>query len=47
MLIENKTGFNAMTIIEKIDRDANIFAGYDVKNERICDVVDEGIVDSF
>lgn len=36
-----------MTIIDKIESDANIFAGYDVKNERICDVVDEGIVDSF
>ena len=36
-----------MSVIDKIDQEANIFAGYDVQNERICDVVDEGIVDSF
>lgn len=48
MLIENKTGESAAHILQKIEADSeNLFAGFDVKNERICDVVDCGIVDSF
>lgn len=48
LLIENKTFQNAAGIIDKIDNDGlNIFSGYNVKTDKVCDVVDEGIVDSF
>ncbi len=46
-MIENKTGKNAASIIEKIENSDMLFSGYDVKRECVCDVVDEGIVDSF
>lgn len=48
ILIENKTAKSSAHILDKIEQDGdNMFAGYCVKTERICDVVDEGIVDSF
>ena len=46
LVIENKTGKSAAYTIEKIENEGSIFAGYDAKNEQICDMVEEGIVDS-
>ena len=56
-VIENKTGETCGHIIEKIEREGSFFAGYDVKNckswifidflERVCDMIESGVVDSF
>ena len=51
MLIENKTGRSSAHIIDKLAQkveEGNLFAGFDVKNERIVDdMMEEGIIDSF
>ena len=48
LLIENKTAKDSSPIIDQIQNDdLNIFSGYCVKTEKVCDVVDEGIVDSY
>ena len=47
LVIENKTALNSATILRQIEQENNMFAGYDVKEERICDMVEEGIVDSL
>jgi chaperonin GroEL len=48
LLIENKTCESAAHTLEKIGNDTeNMFSGFDVKTMRICDVVDNGIVDSY
>jgi chaperonin GroEL (HSP60 family) len=57
-VIENKTGETCGHILEKIEKEGNFFAGYDVKNcnktftiyfilERVCDMVESGVVDSY
>ena len=46
LVIENKTGKSAALTIEKIENEGSIFVGFDAKNEKICDMVEEGIVDS-
>ena len=56
-MIENKTGEDCGFILEKIEREGNFFAGYDVKNgkvslnrffiEKMCDMIEAGVVDSF
>ena len=49
LLIENKTGNSAAHIMDKIEQNVpmHMFCGYDVKNEVLVDVVDQGVVDSF
>lgn len=47
LVIENKTALNSARIIEKIENEGNIFTGFDVKNEQLCDMIEEGIVDSL
>ena len=37
----------SQSIIEKIATDGGLFTGYDVRKECICDMVEEGIVDSL
>jgi len=46
-VISNKLGGESAPIIEKIDREDNIFAGFDVKTQEVCDMADRGIVDSL
>ena len=46
LVIENKTALNSAKIINQIEEDGNIFTGYDVQNERLCDMIEEGIYDS-
>lgn len=49
LLIENKTGSSAAHIMDKIEQNTenHMFCGYDVKDEKLVDVVDQGVVDSF
>lgn len=47
ILIENKTGQSSAGIIQKIEEDGDLFTGYDVREEKLVDMVDEGIVDSY
>ena len=46
LVIENKTALNSAKIIRQIDEDGSIFTGFDVQNERLCDMIEEGIYDS-
>ncbi len=47
LVIENKTALKSATILRKIEEEGNMFAGFDVKEEKICDMVEEGVVDSL
>ena len=47
LVIENKTALNSARIIEQIESEGNMFLGFDVQQERLCDMVEEGIVDSL
>ena len=47
LVIENKTALKSATILRKIEEEGNIFAGFDVKEEKICDMVETGVVDSL
>ena len=46
-LIENKTALESANIIEKIASEESLFVGYDVRREKVCDMVEAGIVDSL
>ena len=46
-VIENKTALNSAVIIDRIEADGNLFTGFDVKREVLCDMVEEGVVDSL
>ena len=46
LVIENKTALNSALIIEKIEKEENIFTGFDVQKEQLCDMIEEGVVDS-
>ena len=46
LVIENKTGLSAAQILTRIEAEGGIFTGFDVKEERLCDMIEEGIVDS-
>jgi len=37
----------AESIIDKIESEGNLFTGYDVKTEKIVDMIESGIVDSL
>ena len=47
VIIENKTGLNSAKIIEEIETTGDMFTGYDVQKEQVCDMVENGIVDSI
>lgn len=47
LVIENKTALNSATILDKIEQEGNMFVGYDVKQEKLCDMIEVGVVDSF
>jgi chaperonin GroEL len=47
LVIENKTALNSALVIEKIEAEGNMFTGFDVNREVICDMVEEGVVDSL
>ena len=47
LVIENKTGLNSALIIEKIEAEGSMFTGFDVNREVLCDMVEEGVVDSL
>ena len=47
LVIENKTALNSAKIIRQIDEDGSIFTGFDVQNERLCDMIEAGIYDSY
>lgn len=46
-LIMNKTGQNGGLILKKIQEEASMFTGFDVRNLKICDMMDAGIYDSY
>lgn len=46
-LIENKTGLNSARILQDIDQSGSIFVGFDVRREQVCDLVEDGVVDSL
>ena len=47
IIIENKTGTSSAKIIEEIERTGDMFTGYDVQKEQVCDMVESGVVDSI
>ena len=47
LVIENKTALNSAIILDKIESEGNMFTGFDVKEEKLCDMIEEGIVDSL
>ena len=47
LVIENKTALDSSLILEKIEAEGNIFTGFDVQSEELCDMVENGIVDSL
>ena len=46
-LIRNKTGVSGAGILEKIKEKGDFFTGFDIKKEEICDMMDQGIYDSY
>ena len=46
-MIENKTALDSALILEKIEAEGNLFTGFDVQSEELCDMVEHGIVDSL
>ena len=47
IIIENKTGVDAAKIIDEIEQSGDMFTGFDVQREVICDMVEDGVVDSI
>ena len=47
IIIENKTGENSAKIIYEIEQTGDMFTGFDVRREIVCDMVEDGIVDSI
>jgi len=47
LVIENKTALNSALILEKIEAEGDMFIGFDVKEEKLCDMIEVGIVDSL
>ena len=47
IIIENKTGLNAAKIIDEIEQTGDMFTGFDVQREVVCDMVEDGVVDSI
>ena len=46
-VIRNKTALEPHTILAEIENEGGFFTGYDVKKEKIVDMVEAGIVDSL
>ena len=46
-LIRNKTNTSGAHIIDKIEQSGDFFTGYDLQNERMCDMMEAGIYDSL
>ena len=47
IIIENKTGVSAAKIIDEIEEAGDLFTGFDVQREVVCDMVEDGVVDSI
>jgi len=47
LVIENKIGESSAQILSQIEAEGSLFFGFDAKDEKLCDMMETGIVDSL